>query len=189
MRRWHPAAAVLVVLALQSVPLAAEPRLRPAEWARPVISEHLQNWYKVDDRVYRSEQPDAKGMADIEAMGIRRVLSLREYHGDKSPIHGTHLQSFRVRINTSHITDDEIVQALKIIMASNEPILVHCWHRADRTGTVVAMYRIVVQGWSRKAAIDELVNGGYHYHAVYDDIITYLNNVDIETIRRRLQEA
>ncbi|HXH72977.1 MAG TPA: tyrosine-protein phosphatase [Mariprofundaceae bacterium] len=167
---------------------AAEPRLRPADWAMPVISDHLHNWYKVDDRVYRSEQPDAEGMADLEAMGIRRVLSLREFHGDAEAVSKTHLQSFRIPIDTWHITDDEVVQALRIILASDAPILVHCWHGSDRTGTVIAMYRIVVQGWSRAAAIDELVHGGYHYHSMYGNIITYLEHVDIDAIRQRLKE-
>ena len=35
-------------------------------------------------------------------------------------------------------------------------------------------------------AIDELVNGGYGYHAVYGNIIDYLERVDLEEIRRRL---
>ena len=166
---------------------ATEARLRPTEWATPVISGHLENWYKVDDRLYRSEQPDAEAMAEIEAFGIKRVLNLREYHDDDDEVEGRQLQTFHVPIDTKQINDDDVVAALRIILASKEPILVHCWHGADRTGTVVAMYRIVVQGWSREAAIDELVHGGYHYHAVFDNIITYLKQVDIKAIRKRLK--
>ncbi len=166
---------------------AAEPRLRPATWATSIISDQLENWYKVDDRLYRSEQPDAEAMAEIEAFGIKRVLNLREYHTDDDEVEGRRLQTFHVPIDTSHINDDHVVAALRVILASKEPILVHCWHGADRTGTVIAMYRIIVQGWSREAAIDELVHGGYHYHAVFDNIITYLKQVDIKAIRKRLK--
>lgn len=186
MRCWRLVSVILVVLALPWLSLGAEPRLRPVEWAVPVISDYLDNWYRVDARLYRSEQPDAAGMADIESMEIRRILSLREYHSDEAALRKAHLQAFRVPINTSYITDDQMVQALKIILASDQPILVHCWHGADRTGVVVAMYRMVVQGWSKKSAIDEMMHGGYRYHAIYDNIVEYLNNVDVEAIRNRL---
>lgn len=181
------ASLLLILVSLLSPPAdAAEPKLRPASWATPVISEHLDNWYKVDSRVYRSEQPDGKAMAEIEAFGIRRVLNLREFHDDNDEIRNTSLKSFRVPVKTSAINDDHIVQALRIINSSDEPILVHCWHGADRTGTVIAMYRIINQGWSREQAIDELVNGGYNYHAMFDNIIAYLREVDVERIRQRL---
>lgn len=184
--RYAPLLFILVSL-LAHTSDAAEPRLRPANWATPVISEHLNNWHKVDSRVYRSEQPDSRAMAEIEAFGIKRILNLREFHNDNDEIRKTSLKSFRVPIKTSAINDDHIVQALRIISSSDEPILVHCWHGADRTGTVIAMYRIIYQGWSREQAIDELVNGGYNYHTMFDNIIAYLQNVDIERIRQRLK--
>ena len=64
----------------------------------------------------------------------------------------------------------------------------HCWHGSDRTGTVIAMYRMVVQGWSREDALDELVNGGYGYHTIYRNIPAYIRNVDIDSIRQQLKE-
>jgi len=182
---------LIILVALLANPAdaadAAEPRLRPANWATPVISESLNNWYQVDPLVYRSEQPDLKAMAEIEAFGIKRILNLRELHDDDDEIKGTSLKSFHVPIKTTAINDDDVVQALRIIKSSDEPILVHCWHGADRTGTVIAMYRIIYQGWSKDAAIDELVNGGYNYHEMFDNIITYIRGADIDRIRKRLQ--
>ena len=52
------------------------------------------------------------------------------------------------------------------IRRASGPVLVHCLHGSDRTGTIVAMYRIVEQGWTREAAIAEMTGGGYGYHAV-----------------------
>ncbi len=165
---------------------AAEARLRPANWATPIISEHLQNWYQVDKKVYRSEQPDDKAMAEIERFGIKSILNLREFHDDKDEIKNTQLTSLHIPIRTQKINDAHIVKALQIIKETEQPVLVHCWHGADRTGTVIAMYRMVEQGWSREAAIDELINGGYNYHSMFDNIITYLQNVDIKNIKAQL---
>ena len=165
---------------------AAEPRVRPADWSAPILSEHLDNWYRVDHLLYRSAQPDAEGMADLQRMGIKRVLNLRQYHSDDDEAKGTALVLSRVPMNAGTITEDEVVAALKFIRSSGDPVLVHCWHGSDRTGTVVALYRIVFQGWSREAALDELVNGGYGYHSLYRNIPDFIQNADIDAIRRRV---
>lgn len=39
--------------------------------------------------------------------------------------------------------------------AGNGPVYVHCSHGQDRTGLVVALYRMRVQGYCRKKADDE----------------------------------
>jgi hypothetical protein len=49
-----------------------------------------------------------------------------------------------------------------------------------------AMFRIVEQGWSKEAAIREMVNGGYGYHRVWGNIVRYIEQVDVERIRARL---
>lgn len=46
-------------------------------------------------------------------------------------------------------------------------MVVHCWHGSDRTGAVIAAYRIVQQGWSQHDAIDEMINGGYGFHPIF----------------------
>lgn len=180
-------AATIGLLTLTST-WAEPPRLRPADWARQVISGQLDNWYQVDQRLFRSAQPDDEGMAEAAAMGIRRVLDLREYHSDDDEAKGTGLQLYRVPMNAGNIRDEDVVRALKIIAASDEPILVHCWHGSDRTGTIVAMYRILVQGWSKEAALDELVSGGYGYHSIYGNIPDYIRSADLDKLRGELEK-
>jgi protein tyrosine/serine phosphatase len=178
---------VLLLLTFSSESLlAAEPRLRPESWATPVISEQLDNWYKVDERVYRSDQPDEEAMAELKKFGIRRVLSLRNFHDDEDEATGTGLKLYSVGMQAERFSDEQIIKALQYITESDEPILVHCWHGSDRTGTIIAMYRMVIQNWSREEALDELQNGGYGFHSLYRNIPKYIRNVDIEKIRREL---
>ena len=76
----------------------AEPRLRPEVWAKPVIGTELDNLYSVDEGVFRSEQPHEKDMEDLMSLGIKEILSLREYHGDKDDITDDH---FTISIDSS----------------------------------------------------------------------------------------
>ena len=39
---------------------------------------------------------------------------------------------------------------------AKRPVFVHCKHGADRTGTMVAFYRILFEGWSKDEAIREM---------------------------------
>ncbi|MEJ2688828.1 MAG: dual specificity protein phosphatase family protein [Deltaproteobacteria bacterium] len=171
---------------LGSIP-TAKTGTRPANWAAPVPSEHLKNFYKLDDKVYRSAQPNEKGFRELKTFGIRNVLSFRDYHSDDEA-EGTHLRLFRVKMDAGDFSDEQVIEALRIIRNAEGPILIHCWHGSDRTGLISAMYRIVFQGWSKEDAIDELMNGGYGYHSLfYKNIPEYIRTVDIEKVKKEVQ--
>lgn len=173
----------LLILLLLPVFCLAEPRLRPQNWATPVINTHLHNLYAVNDQIYRSEQPDDEDVTDLKQLGIREILNLREFHQDDDDLPATDFTLHRIKMKTSQISEDEIVNALRLIKNRQGPILIHCWHGSDRTGVVIASYRMVFDGWSKAQAIDEMVNGGYGYHArVYPELIELIENLDFEEV-------
>jgi len=184
--RHHPAMSVCrrATLGLLLTALLAGAAPRPAEWAQPLLVEGVPNLHKVTDRIYRSAQPSAAGMKRLESLGIRTVINLRAFHSDRGTVQGTALFDEELSIKTWHLEDEDVVRVLRLLSdPAGGPYLVHCQHGADRTGTMVAMYRIVVQGWPRETAIDELVNGGYGFHPVWKNILGYLRQVDVEKIR------
>lgn len=88
-------------------------------------------------------------------------------------------------VKSWHIEDEDVIRVLKIIrQKENGPFLIHCQHGADRTGVMSAMYRITEQGWSKDAAISEMVNGGYGFHPIWSNIIRYIKDVDVDKIKR-----
>jgi len=58
-------------------------------------------------------------------------------------------------------------------------------HGADRTGTMCALYRIAVQGWPKKGALKEMTDGGYRFNAAFQNLLKWINALDIEQIRKR----
>jgi tyrosine-protein phosphatase SIW14 len=148
----------------------------------------LHNLHRVDAHVWRSSQPDAVGFQELKTAGISEVLSLRHYHADDRLATGLVLH--RVPMDAERIRDADILAALRVLTRSDQPVLVHCWHGSDRTGVVVAMYRLVVQGWPREKAIAELNDPAYGHHAgTYPNIRRYLETVDVGKIRRELRST
>jgi protein tyrosine/serine phosphatase len=172
----------LVVLAAE--PAAADQPARPPDWAMPVATQNLKNFYKLDDKVYRSAQPDKKGFQELKRLGIRNVLSFRDHHADERDAKGLGLTLFRVKMEAGEIKDKQVVEAIRIIRAAKGPIVIHCWHGSDRTGLISAMYRILFQNWSKEEAIEELMKGGYGYHSLYRNIPEYIQKVHMESIRQ-----
>jgi protein tyrosine/serine phosphatase len=176
---------VISFLFIACIPVAAADR--PLQWAQPLFVQGVNNFHKIDDNLYRSEQPTKEGMRNLEKIGIRTVINLRAFHSDEDELTGTKLLNQELSVKTWHIEDEDVVGVLQLIRKKeNGPFLIHCQHGADRTGLMSAMYRIVEQGWSKEAAIKEMVEGGYDFHAIWTNIIDYIEKVDIEKIKKEI---
>ena len=63
--------------------------------------------------------------------------------------------------------DTEVQQVLDIInTVENQPVFVHCRHGEDRTGTIIACYRISHDGWTAAAAKKEAEQRGMSWTQV-----------------------
>lgn len=179
-----------IIFVMFSSLVFAEPRIRPSDWAQPVIGSSLSNLYKVDNGLYRSEQPDDEAFKDLSHLGIKEVLNLREYHSDDDEAKGLGLDLHHIKIAAGSISEAQVITALKIISKRKGPILVHCWHGSDRTGAIIASYRVVFEGWPKDKAIDELVDGGYGYHSnIYPNVVKLIRNLDVDKIRSSINSG
>jgi protein tyrosine/serine phosphatase len=134
--------------------------------------------------LYRSEQPTALGMKNLEKLGIRTVISLRHMNSDDDEVRGTSLRTEHVKIFTWDIKDQQVVEVMRILRnTQNGPFLIHCQHGSDRTGLMSAMYRILEQGWSVDDALAELTGGGYGYHSIWSNVLGYVRKADIGKLR------
>lgn len=144
------------------------------------------NLHKVDSGIYRSDQPSGTDFAILEGYGIREVLNLRWFFSDDRKAKKTSLTLHHIPMNALSITEEQLIESMRIIRDRKGPILIHCFHGADRTGAVVALYRMVFQGVSKEDAIREMKEGGYGHHNIYTNITRMLENIDVDKIREEL---
>ena len=166
---------------------AASLSTRPAEWAMPLEIKGLSNLHRVTPSLYRSAQPDETSGNAIRTLGIKTVLSFRKRNKDE-PLHSTPGVSFkRYPLYTWDIEEKDILAVLRIMNdPANQPILVHCAHGADRTGLMMASYRMIIQGWTKEAAIAEMKKGEYEYHVIWKNIERSIDKMDIDKMRTEL---
>ena len=161
------------------------------DWARPVDLAGVPNLHCVTPLIYRSAQPSREGLRNLAKIGVKTVINLRRTMDDSQLDAGTGLKLIHIKITTRHVTDDngaKIVLALQVLRdaQSNGPVLLHCTHGADRTGMIIALWRMLEQGWSRAEALDELQQGGFGFHSVWINIPHYLKNVDLSDLKDRV---
>ncbi len=179
------AAAVFFAISLA---IGADSTNRPTHWAQKIEVAGIKNCYQVTPQLYRGAQPTAEGMKHLQALGIRTVISLRAWHSDKNVLAGTSLKPVRLKMVPWHSDEDEVVFFLKAATDTNNlPVFVHCERGADRTGTMCAMYRIVVDGWSKEQALAEMKNGGFGFNPAWQELVTFVEKSDVAAIRRRIE--
>jgi len=139
--------------------------------ATPLQLAGVENFQKVNDSVYRGAQPTDQGFAALAKLGIKTVVDLRQI--------GEHSQADEKRVveaagmryvsipmkGMSTPTDEQVSRALSLLQdAAAEPVFVHCHRGADRTGAVIACYRISHDHWQNKPALAEARSLGLSWY-------------------------
>lgn len=180
-------ASLFLILLSCSVSQPIKKEKRPFNWAQKIELKPLYNLYKVDENLYRSEQPTKEGMLSLETFGIKSIVNVRNLKSDKSEGKKTHLNLYKKRINTWTIKYSEVIDALILIQKSPKPVLIHCKHGSDRTGCIVAAYRMAFLNWSKEEAINEFQLGGFGYHAdAFPNVLRLLENIDVSILKKDL---
>jgi len=178
--------AISAFLVLATLAVAEEPTAkRPASWAQPIKLDGVPNLHKVSDNLYRSAQPTAEGMKNLKKMGIETVVNLRSFHSDRDDIADTTLGYEHIYMKAYHAERKEAVRFLQIVTnPKRTPVLVHCQHGADRTGTMCALYRIAVEDRTKEEAVQEMTKGGFNFHTVFDNLPEWIEEIDVESLKK-----
>ncbi len=157
-----------------------------ADWAAPMQVAGLPNLHKVSDSLYRGAQPTPAGIKELQKLGVRTIVNLREPEADRAGLTGTGLAYECIPMTAFRPKDDDVVRFLQLATAGGcGPIFVHCKRGADRTGMMCAIYRIAVQGWTKDQALTEMTQGGFGFCQGYQNIVRYIQALDVDQIKLR----
>lgn len=124
----------------------------------------VENVGMISPSVFRGNQPTREGYQTLRGLGIKTVINLRSRHAEKAAVEAAGMRSIAFplgmveRISTTEIR--EIVRAM--VDSANQPVFVHCALGQDRTGVVIAAYRMEVDGWTRAEAEEEMQAFGFN---------------------------
>jgi protein tyrosine/serine phosphatase len=157
--------------------------LLSATYAVAAPDVEMTRFHQVGPRLYRGAQPTAEGFAKLRDMGVRIIINLRTDDSERQLVESLGMQYVHIPIPMpllqrpwKRIPDEALRQFLQAVQdAEQQPVFVHCQRGADRTGAMVALYRVGVQGWDAEKAYSEARQIGmrWWYRAFKKQIVEY----------------
>jgi protein tyrosine/serine phosphatase len=146
--------------------------------------KELPNFHEVNARLFRGGQPKPGGLKKLAALGVKTVINLRDddQHmlDEEREAKSLGMRFFNLPLSLGgRPSREQIARALTLIDApENQPVFVHCHKGADRTGVVVAAYRITHDHWSGDEAQREAdrYGMGWWQHGKKDFISDYFRD-------------
>ncbi|PRA26921.1 dual specificity protein phosphatase family protein [Pseudomonas poae] len=177
--------ALMAVFTTVHVQADDSPSLRSPEWAQPVGNQF--NLHQMTPTLYRSALPDSDAVPTLEKLKIGTVINFLP-ESDANWLKSSDIRQVQLSYRTNHVDDSDVLAALRAIQQAeaNGPVLMHCKHGSDRTGLMAAMYRVVIQGWSKEDALNEMTLGGFGTSNGFKDGVRYMMKADIDKLRTAL---
>lgn len=163
---------------------------RPATWGKLIDKD--SNFYQVSSNLYRSEQPLAAQQKLLLEHDIKTVISLRRRYQTKDELDPKQFQLLNIPLYTWAIDRQDVLRVMQEIKRAQQQghkVLIHCYHGSDRTGSMVAMYRIIFEGWPIDEAVKEMKTGGYGFHPIWINIDGLFTVENIAWIKQQLQQS
>src|SRR2546421_607631 len=169
MARSNPCNSAFLFALLTALPTSSQPAA-PAACANDLGSPIPNFCVVTPDVLWRGAKPAWDGAAWLILRGMRTIVNLELLHDDRRvfgesrpAIAGRHeLGYFRIpdwepnAALAPALLDDHVAHFLAVVDRQPKPVYVHCRSGQNRTGVMVAAYRVIVEGLSRGAAIAEM---------------------------------
>ncbi len=143
-------------------------------WSKPhpggqavAKADGIGNWAQVTNNLYRGAQPTTDGYKSLQQMGVGIVVDFRdepkEIADETREVEALGMRFVSIPWSGSNKPSSvQVVQFLDMVRTNPQAkIFVHCKRGADRTGVMVAAYRIVVEHKNVGDAVAEMHQ--FHY--------------------------
>lgn len=149
------------------------------------VDSPFSNLYQVSDSIYRSEQPDSLGIEFLKENNFKSVLNIKTKQTD-TVFETGNLNMYFVKLHAECLNKQKIIEALRVLRDAPKPLVIHCRSGSDRTGLIIALYRIIDQGYSKDEAIEEMKYGGFGFHSIFWNIPRFIKKLNIEELKKEI---
>lgn len=116
------------------------------------INKEIPNFQIVDKYLARGGQPSNLGLVILSKLGYKTVINLRTGDDGKKEaalVLLLGMNYYNIPMSPSHAPKKEDVEKIMSIISKEgiNHVFIHCKEGADRTGVVVAAYRMSFYGW------------------------------------------
>ncbi len=139
-------------------------------WAAGSQAPGIPNFHQVNDQIYRGAQPFGSGWENLSKLGIRTVIDLRREGEDnhsieveRKAVEAAGMHYLNVPMEGIVAPSNADVGKVLAVFESGQKVFVHCKQGKDRTGTVVACYRVAHDHWENRKALHEAKSLGMHW--------------------------
>ena len=136
----------------------------------------VTNFGRVTDKYFRGGKVSPKGVENLHKLGVRTIVDLRDdpSPGEPEACERLGIVYHKVPMN-GHATPDEatVARVLEIIKAADAPVYVHCSAGKHRAGTICALYRMRVEGWTPERAWAEQSAYGFGPNSEHPELFAY----------------
>lgn len=161
---------LLLTLGTLSLLGCAAPKPLADACARPLSPAIANSCVVAPGAVWRGAKPDAQGAAALVSLGVKTLVNLELLHDDLDAFHAARpsmpgsasIDYFRIRdwepnvIIAPALLDSHVADFIAIVKTRARPIYVHCRAGQNRTGVMVAAYRVLLEGMAIESAIAEM---------------------------------
>jgi tyrosine-protein phosphatase SIW14 len=142
--------------------------------------KELPRFHKVNEGLYRGGQPKASGFEILQAMHIKTVINFRNDNDEREDVERLGMEHVHIPLSAwNGIQILSVREFFKILNdPDNYPIFVHCKRGADRTGAMIAFYRIAFQQWTPEQAYEEARDIGLRWW--YSRLKNQIRNFDLK---------
>ena len=154
-----------VLLSLLALGLAGAGAFETSAGRGLPAQQGINNFGKVDGRFYRGAQPDRAGLERLARLGVKTIINLRMPH-ESWPEEAEAARALGICYTNIPMhgfgrpTDLQVRTVLGLMETLPGPVFIHCLRGCDRTGTVIACYRIRHDRWRNRSALREAVHYG-----------------------------
>ena len=146
--------------------------------ARKLAVEGVPNLGEVSPTLYRGAQPTQQGFQKLAEMGLSIVVDLRVRGREieRQQVSNLGIRFVAIPWNCFHPEDTDIARFLRLLRDNRgKKVFVHCQTGDDRTGMMIAAYRMAEQGWSAEEAMKEMEAYGFtsSHHLICPGLSSY----------------